>query len=92
MVALPAVVCHAPPAAAIDGGCEAVFATNVVFEPLVGELFGSRLVQHAAPRNGDFDTSTHDGREVHINDRTIMMANLADPAEYLGFGLTAGSR
>ena len=43
---------------AIDDWCEAVFATNVVFEPLVGELFRSQLVQHAAPRNGDFVTPT----------------------------------
>jgi propane monooxygenase small subunit len=37
---------------------EAIFAANVVFEPLVGELFRSQLVQHAAPRNGDFVTPT----------------------------------
>jgi propane monooxygenase small subunit len=43
---------------AIDDWCEAVFATNVVFEPLVGELFRSQLVQHAAPHNGDFVTPT----------------------------------
>ena len=41
---------------AIDDWCEAIFAANVVFEPLVGELFRSQLVQHAAPRNGDFVT------------------------------------
>jgi len=38
--------------------CEAIFAGNVIFEPLVGELFRSQLVQHAAPRNGDFVTPT----------------------------------
>ena len=38
--------------------CEVVFATNIVFEPLVGELFRSQLVQHAAPHNGDFVTPT----------------------------------
>jgi propane monooxygenase small subunit len=43
---------------AIDDWCEAIFAANVVFEPLVGELFRSSLVQHAAPRNGDFVTPT----------------------------------
>jgi propane 2-monooxygenase small subunit len=43
---------------AIDDWCEAIFAANVVFEPLVGELFRSALVQHAAPRNGDFVTPT----------------------------------
>ena len=42
----------------IDDWCEAIFAANVVFEPLVGELFRSSLVQHAAPRNGDFVTPT----------------------------------
>jgi propane monooxygenase small subunit len=43
---------------AIDDWCEAIFAANVVFEPLVGELFRSQLVQQAAPRNGDFVTPT----------------------------------
>src|SRR5262249_6783893 len=42
----------------IDDWCEAIFAANVVFEPLVGELFRSHLVMHAAPRNGDFITPT----------------------------------
>ncbi|QRP43317.1 toluene hydroxylase [Amycolatopsis sp. FDAARGOS 1241] len=43
--------------------CEAIFAANVVFEPLVGELFRSRLVQQAAPANGDFVTPTLIGAE-----------------------------
>jgi propane monooxygenase small subunit len=43
---------------AIDDWCEAIFAANVVFEPLVGELFRSHLVMHASPRNGDFVTPT----------------------------------
>jgi propane 2-monooxygenase small subunit len=43
---------------AIDDWCEAIFAANVVFEPLVGELFRSQLVQQAAPGNGDFVTPT----------------------------------
>jgi propane monooxygenase small subunit len=42
----------------IDDWCEAIFAANVVFEPLVGEPFRSGLVQHAAPGNGDFVTPT----------------------------------
>ena len=42
----------------IDDWCEAIFAANVVFEPLVGELFRSQLVQQAAPGNGDFVTPT----------------------------------
>jgi len=37
---------------------ESVFATNVVFEPLLGELFRSNLVQQAAAGNGDFVTPT----------------------------------
>ena len=47
----------------VDDWCEAVFAANVVFQPLVGELFRSRLVQQAAPRNGDFVTPTVIGAE-----------------------------
>jgi propane monooxygenase small subunit len=43
---------------AIDDWAEAIFAANVVFEPLVGELFRSQLVQQASPRNGDFVTPT----------------------------------
>jgi propane 2-monooxygenase small subunit len=41
-----------------DDWGEAMFVTNVVFEPLIGELFRSRLVMHAAPGNGDFVTPT----------------------------------
>jgi propane monooxygenase coupling protein len=36
--------------------------------------------------------STHYGRMVHLDDRTIMFANPEDAAEYIGFDLTAGSR
>ncbi|MCW2693427.1 MAG: toluene hydroxylase [Mycobacterium sp.] len=41
-----------------DDWGEAIFATNIVFEPLVGELFRSGLVMQAAPGNGDFVTPT----------------------------------
>ena len=34
--------------------------------------------------------STHYGRMVHLDDRTIMFANPEDAAEYIGFDLTAG--
>lgn len=37
---------------------EAFFATAVVFEPLVGELFRSGFVMHAAAPQGDFVTPT----------------------------------
>jgi propane 2-monooxygenase small subunit len=49
----------------IDDWCEAIFAGNVIFEPLVGELFRSHLVMHAAPRNGDFVTPTIVGAEEY---------------------------
>jgi propane 2-monooxygenase small subunit len=42
----------------IDEWAEAIFAANIVFEPLVGELFRSHLVQQASPGNGDFVTPT----------------------------------
>jgi propane monooxygenase small subunit len=47
----------------IDDWAEAVFAANIVFQPLVGELFRSQLVMQAAPRNGDFITPTIVGAE-----------------------------
>jgi propane monooxygenase small subunit len=50
---------------AIDDWCEAIFAGNVVFEPLVGELFRSQLVMQAAARNGDFVTPTIIGAEEY---------------------------
>jgi propane 2-monooxygenase small subunit len=50
-------VTEALPAIQDDWG-EAIFATNVVFEPLIGELFRSGLVMQAAPGNGDFVTPT----------------------------------
>ena len=49
----------------INDWCEAVFAANVVFEPLIGELFRSNLVQQAAPGNGDFVTPTVVGAEEY---------------------------
>jgi len=33
--------------------------------------------------------STHYGRMIHLDDRTILVANPEDAAEYLGFDLTA---
>ena len=36
--------------------------------------------------------STHYGRMIHLDDRTIMFANPEDAAEYIGFDLQAGSR
>jgi propane 2-monooxygenase small subunit len=42
----------------INDWAEAVFAANIVFEPLVGELFRSGFVMHTAPAQGDFVTPT----------------------------------
>jgi propane monooxygenase coupling protein len=36
--------------------------------------------------------STHYGRMIHEDDRTIMFANPEDAADYLGFDLTAASK
>jgi propane 2-monooxygenase small subunit len=41
-----------------DDWGEAIFAANIVFEPLLGELFRSGLVMQAAPTNGDYVTPT----------------------------------
>ena len=41
-----------------DDWGEAMVATNVVFEPLIGELFRSNLVMQSAAPNGDFVTPT----------------------------------
>jgi propane monooxygenase coupling protein len=35
--------------------------------------------------------STHYGRMIHLDDRTIMFANPEDAAEYIGFDLTPTS-
>ena len=43
----------------------AMINRGIVFEPLVGELFRSQLVMHAAPRNGDFVTPTLVGAEEY---------------------------
>jgi propane monooxygenase small subunit len=43
---------------AIGDWGEALFATNVIFEPLVGVLFRSDLVMQIAARNGDYVTPT----------------------------------
>jgi propane monooxygenase small subunit len=50
---------------AIDDWAEAIFAANIVFQPLIGELFRSHLVQQAAARSGDFVTPTVIGAEEY---------------------------
>ena len=65
-----------------------MFAANVVFQPLVGELFRSHLVQHAAPGNGDFVTPTvigaaeYDFAERDLRYTTAMFELLTSDKEF----------
>jgi propane monooxygenase small subunit len=43
---------------AVGDWCELLFATNIVFEQLVGALFRSELVMQISARNGDYITPT----------------------------------
>ena len=52
-----------------DDWGESMFATNIVFEPLIGELFRSDLVQQVAARHGDFVTPTVVGAGEYDYDR-----------------------
>ena len=60
----------------------------MVFEPLVGELFRSNLVQQAAPGNGDFVTPTvvgageHDYAERDLRYTKAMFELLTDDKEF----------
>ncbi|MDT7743837.1 MAG: propane 2-monooxygenase small subunit [Actinomycetota bacterium] len=64
-------LCEALTAVEDDWG-EAIFATNIVFEPLIGELFRSGLVMQAAAGNGDFVTPTVLGAgEVDYSQRDL---------------------
>lgn len=75
---------------AIWDWCEAIFAANVVFEPLVGEMFRSNLVQQAAPANGDFVTPTligaeeYDYAERDLRYTRPMFRLLVDDKEFAG--------
>ena len=62
------------------------------------ELIYSDVDEAAGEEPGWFNSaefeesmSTHYGRMIHEDDRTIMFANPEDAAEYLGFDLTARS-
>jgi propane monooxygenase small subunit len=50
---------------------EALFATNVVYESLVGALFRSHLVMQIAARNGDYVTPTLVGAGENDYDRDL---------------------
>ena len=66
---------------------EEVFAANIVFEPLVGELFRSGFVMHTAPAQGDFVTPTIMGLIENEYDRDLnatrdMFTLLAEDEEH----------
>lgn len=50
---------------------ELLFATNVVFEQLVGQLFRSELVMQIAAKNGDYITPTIVGTGEHDYNRDL---------------------
>lgn len=56
---------------AIKDWAEAVFAANIVFEPLVGELFRSNFVMQAAAPNGDYVTPSIMGAGENDYDRDL---------------------
>jgi propane monooxygenase small subunit len=56
---------------AIKDWAEAVFATNFIFEPLVGELFRSHFVMQVAAPNGDYVTPSIMGAGENDYDRDL---------------------
>lgn len=56
---------------AVSDWCELLFATNIVFEQLVGSLFRSELVMQIAARNGDYITPTLVGTGEYDYDRDL---------------------
>jgi len=56
---------------AVEDWAEAVFAANIVFEPLVGVLFRSGLMMQVAARNGDYITPTLIGAGENDHSRDL---------------------
>jgi propane 2-monooxygenase small subunit len=56
---------------AVGDWCELLFATNIVFEQLVGSLFRSELVMQISARNGDYITPTIVGTGEYDYDRDL---------------------
>lgn len=56
---------------AVGDWCELLFATNIVFEQLVGSLFRSELVMQISARNGDYITPTIVGTGENDYDRDL---------------------
>ena len=72
---------------AIEDWAEALFATNIVFESLVGVLFRSHLVMQIAARNGDYMTPTLVGAGENDYERDLkytrtLFTMLTDDAEH----------
>jgi len=56
---------------AVGDWCQLLFATNIVFEQLVGSLFRTELIMQIAARNGDYITPTIVGTGEHDYDRDL---------------------
>lgn len=56
---------------AVGDWCELLFASNIVFEQLVGSLFRTELVMQISARNGDYITPTIVGTGEHDYDRDL---------------------
>ncbi len=72
---------------AVDDWCEAIFATNVVYEPLVGELFRSGFVMQTGAPHNDFVTPTVVGvaevdYEHSLRYTTELLSLLAEDPEH----------
>ncbi|MGW3622927.1 aromatic/alkene monooxygenase hydroxylase subunit beta [Streptomyces sp. NPDC000880] len=61
---------------AVQDWAEALFATNLVFEPLVGELFRSHLIMQVSARNGDYTTPAVMGAGENDYDRDLRYTRL----------------
>jgi propane monooxygenase small subunit len=60
---------------AIKDWAEAIFAANIVFEPLVGELFRSNFVLQVAAPNGDYVTPSVVGAGENDYERDLRYTN-----------------
>jgi propane monooxygenase small subunit len=56
---------------AVEDWCQLLFATNIVFEQLVGSLFRTELIMQISARNGDYITPTIVGTGEHDYDRDL---------------------
>lgn len=74
-------ITHLPAMIRVDGGNR----IDVVYDEIADAL-GEEEFDHAELEEIQ---STHYGRMVHTDDRTIFFANPEDAAEYLGFDLVA---